>query len=430
MASQITVFSKINKSGKSYGYRFEIAPVDGKRKWCTKKGFKTKAEALQKGKQAQLEYETKGVVVNKSEISYSDFLDMWLNSLVGILKQSTIDNYEKKTRLYIKPYLGGKRLCNINKDDIKNLMVSLSENGRKDSDLGLADNTLSVIKGMIQKSFNYAIENSMLPNSPITGKFPMPRKESYVVQSKNKENPHVYIPEERMKQIFERFPEGSSAYIPLLIGYRCGLRIGEVYALTWDDINFETKTLTIRRQVQWYSNKNKSRNSPSKRIETGKDSNYGYWFFTNPKYNSCRTIGIDDTLLEILKKQKDKQEKAKAYYDEHYFNYYEDENGRITRKETDTILNFINVRESGEYINPRTMQHTSQVIHNQLEYPEFDFHSLRHTHATMLAENGASPQFIQNRLGHKNLSVTLNTYFHFTNKMEKDGCDILDKMYL
>lgn len=53
-----------------------------------------------------------------------------------------------------------------------------------------------------------------------------------------------------MKEIFERFPEGSSVFLTLMFGYKCGLRIGEAFAVTWNDINFENKTLCVRRQVQ------------------------------------------------------------------------------------------------------------------------------------------------------------------------------------
>lgn len=51
-----------------------------------------------------------------------------------------------------------------------------------------------------------------------------------------------------MGAIFKRFPYGSSSYIPLLIGYRCGLRIGETFGLLWDDIDFEAKTLIVARE--------------------------------------------------------------------------------------------------------------------------------------------------------------------------------------
>ena len=60
--------------------------------------------------------------------------------------------------------------------------------------------------------------------------------------------PHSYLTEEKMGAIFKRFPYGSSSYIPLLIGYRCGLRIGETFGLLWDDIDFEAKTLIVARE--------------------------------------------------------------------------------------------------------------------------------------------------------------------------------------
>lgn len=56
------------------------------------------------------------------------------------------------------------------------------------------------------------------------------------------------------------------------------------------------------------------------------------------------------------------------------------------------------------------MQHTSSVIHHQLVFPDFDIHSLKVTHATMLIENGAPVKHVQERLGHKKLEVTMQKY--------------------
>ena len=103
--------------------------------------------------------------------------------------------------------------------------------------------------------------------------------------------------------------------------------------------------------------------------------------------------------------------------------------GRFEEIEELTPVHFVGVRRDGEFINSRTMQHVSGVIHNQMDYPQFDFHSLRHTHATMLAENGASPMYVRNRLGHKNMDVTLRVYYHYTERMSEQGKQVLSSMY-
>ena len=105
-------------SGKTvYEYRFEIASVNGKRKWKSKSGFKTKTEAKQAGKLAQQTYENVGQAIEPSNISYSDFLDEWIEQDCKLTcKLSTLQSYEKKIRLYIKPNLGSYRLKNITKN--------------------------------------------------------------------------------------------------------------------------------------------------------------------------------------------------------------------------------------------------------------------------------------------------------------------------
>ena len=74
------------------------------------------------------------------------------------------------------------------------------------------------------------------------------------------------------------------------------------------------------------------------------------------------------------------------------------------------------------------MQHVSHIARHELEIPKFDYHSLRHTHATMLAEKGASPKYVQYRLGHKNIQVTMQIYQHLTDKMSEEGARLLDTL--
>lgn len=86
----------IKKRGKVYQYQFEIAPVKGKRKWITKSGFKTKAEAQEEGNKAYTEYLTAGVPFKECTISYSDYLDYWIDNYCKLnLKYNTIKDYKR-----------------------------------------------------------------------------------------------------------------------------------------------------------------------------------------------------------------------------------------------------------------------------------------------------------------------------------------------
>ena len=138
---------------------------------------------------------------------------------------------------------------------------------------------------------------------------------------------------------------------------------------------------------------------------------------------------MDSQLTELLVRERNRQLGAAAYFGGRYKRYYEDPGKRIIEKQTEREVDFICRRENGEYINLRTMQYTTQIIHDHLHLPEFDFHSLRHTHATMLVESGAPLKYVQLRLGHKKIDVTMNIYQHLTDALREQGNSVIETMY-
>ena len=167
---------------------------------------------------------------------------------------------------------------------------------------------------------------------------------------------YLNIPPERIEQIFRRFPEGTSDYIPMQFGYKCGMRLGEAFAVCWEDIDFEKHTVYINKQIQW-------------------DNKEKYWYFSNPKYNSFRTVELDSELYDTLVRAHDRQERARAFYDNYYCNLYLNAKNVINTEGDGVIIHPIAVRENGTLISPRTMQHTSKIIHHEFGYPDFTFHS-------------------------------------------------------
>ena len=230
---------------------------------------------------------------------------------------------------------------------------------------------------------------------------------------KSRSAPHVYIPPEQMERVFKRFPEGSSSYLPILIGYKCGLRIGEAFGLTWDCIDLEAKKLTVQQQILW-EEKNK------------KSGEEGYWYFTAPKYESNRTIELSQDVTDALRREKERQEKNRIRYEELFTEYYRDERGILCKEPTGECVDLVMRRECGDIIISRNMQYVDRVAQKELGIAGFNYHSLRHTHATILAEKGASPKYVQHRLGHKNIQVTMQIYQHLTEKMSEEGAKLLD----
>lgn len=415
MAQVNTRNRKRADNSSNWEYWFEIAPQGGKRKRISKSGFKTKSEALKAGTAALSMYDNTGHAFTASDISFSDFLDLYVEKYcIRELAEETCKGYKKKIRLYIKPFMGHYRLKDVTPLILNDLFQSLKDNG-------YSRNTLVGISAVLSGAFKYAVSPLQFIQSSPMMYVKLPKNyetkqtsvESVRTDGKNNgavrgDNKHIYIPKEWIDKIFERFPEGHVDHLPLLLGYRLGLRLGEAYALTVEDFDFEKKTVRVERQIQY---------SEERRC----------WYFKNPKFDSKRTVSADDDLLRVIREKIESIENNRREYAELYTQNYINENNELS--DSGIPINLINVRDDGTYVQPRSMQHCSRVIHYDIGFKEFDYHSLRHTHASDLAVAGANPKFVQARLGHKSIKVTMEIYQHLTEEMERQGADILNNMF-
>ena len=216
------------------------------------------------------------------------------------------------------------------------------------------------------------------------------------------------------------------------------MRISEVFALTWDDIDFEKRTLSVNKQVV----KRNFGADVRKVIEKkGKKEQRSSWYFTTPKTPaSVRTVPFGETLYQALKAEHLNQRKNEIKYGEYFTAHY-------LKKETDEKKNdmfrivpvqkcvdnqlqrvwMICITENGQYTSTDSFKYCSRVIHKELQLA-FDFHSLRHTHATMLIEAGANIKNVQTRLGHTNIQTTLQTYVHDTEKMAEQSVELFEQI--
>ncbi|MEG0971481.1 MAG: tyrosine-type recombinase/integrase [Lachnospiraceae bacterium] len=140
--------------------------------------------------------------------------------------------------------------------------------------------------------------------------------------------------------------------------------------------------------------------------------------------------------MKDAKKQKNMNRmKYGEYYTEHYLKEEVDEKGDPMQRIIPAaralqcalpMADMVCVRENGEYCSTDSFKYCARVIHNELKLA-FNYHSLRHTHATMLIENGANIKDVQERLGHTDIQTTLNTYVHNTDVMRNETVDIFEK---
>ncbi len=369
------------KRGDTWSYYFDMGTVDGKRKKKEKGGFRTRKEADDELRNAMTEFKKCGSIVDESNISVADYFDYWFKEYVLInLKYNTQQAYIIVIDNHIKPLLGAYKLKSLTPAKLQEFLTCKYLNGFAKNSLG---NFYGVLSGALKTAvypYQFIKENPM----------------QYVKMPKFHNTPNdkddlKVITLKQFNKIIERFPQGSNFYIPLQIGFSTGMRAAEVCGLTWDCIDLENNTIKVEKIL----------------IGKGK----GIWEFGTPKSSSSnRTITIGKTLVNILKRNQLWQKSNKLKYGDHY-------------KKTD----FVCTKENGENITTDSLKYLSRVVNYELGI-RFHFHSLRHTHATMLLESGAEPKDIQARLGHSKLATTMDTYSHVTAKMKNDTVNIFENM--
>ena len=388
-------------------YRITISSKGG-RKYLERGSFRTKREAIDAGNEHEIKLKRGEEIFKPVKITYGDMAEEWLTTYAPTMyKQNTIKTHKKTLKNYILPVL---KDYDVNAIDTKMIQQIINEEAPKHTKYGL-----DKIHSSLAKTFDYGIVSGYIAKDPLNGVL-MPKIRSVVAQSVKPSRKQKACPKELVNAIFNRFPEGHPCHIPLLLGYRCGLRLGEAYGLTIDDIDRKERKLYVRRQIQFNEETNEL-------------------YFTDLKYcnpGEFRVIDLDMDTWRQLMRHINKVESLRSILN--HKQYYVSDR-RVINEHSGEPVYLLNVRlQDGSYITPRTMMHVGRVIHGKESTFDavdtgWDFHMLRHTHASECIAAGMPPESVRKRLGHKRLDTTYRFYVHETEAQQDLARSVLEAMY-
>ena len=417
----------VQKRGKVYQYQFAIASIDGKRKYKNKSGFRTKSEAIEAGVKAYNEYINVGHCIEPSKMSYSDYLDYWMKEHCEInLKYHTIQAYQNIIKNHIKPKLGFYMLSQLTTSVIQEFINNIY------LEKGFSKNFLKNILKVLKGSLGYATDVVGFIKVNPSLKVRLPK---YDIPDSD---PVYILSNEEVEKILERFSNNPCVYYAFLSAYYTGLRVSEVFGLTWDDIDFVKRTITVNKNIL----KKNQAGGTKKRLISGNSTTVWY-FGTCKTKGSYRTIEIGDTLLKALKKYKEEQIQNRKDYGDTYMKHYKKiVNNPYNNKPEIKIINayaelevpleevkLVFLKKNGVFEGTDSCKYPFKVIHYELGIP-CRFHDFRDTHATRLIEAGADIKAVSKRLGHSNIRTTYEIYVKVTTKMESDTVEKFESIGL
>lgn len=361
---------------------------------------------------------SKNPVAPAQPVLLSQLLDRWQEHewKEGSLALGTMNNYMSVVRTLKNMPVSRMPVQSIDTHNLQVLFDSLSTGYyRLDGGFvpGYTHSHILAFSAVLQGAFRYAVYPcGIISENPMqqvvlhkrmdeAGLFPSERQSEHSMK--------VLMPEQFQAIVKYLKEKKNPAVLPIVIAYYTGLRLGEVCALTWEDIDFREQCMTIRRSVML------------NRLEKNRLE------FTTTKRNKIRCVYFGERLKNMLLKAKEEQEKNRERIGKEYkYNYYEQVvvNNHFhyplyTRIETQNIpesfqkINLVCVREDGAYESRRTVSNVCFRLKNQLPGLEnFHFHMLRHTYTSNLLQAGARPKDVQELLGHSDISTTMNVYAH------------------
>jgi integrase len=301
-----------------------------------------------------------GLTFDAGSLTVGEYLVRWLShSVQDTVSQKTYERYESIVRVHLSPALGRIRLKALTPDHVRGLY-------REKLDSGLAPRSVLHIHRTLSKSLKQATDDGLIPrNAARSVKPPQPRREEMQPLSR-----------EQVRTLLDTV-KGDPMEALYVLAVTSGLRQGELLALKWEDVDLEgtNPTLEVRRNLS----ETRGRRS-----------------FVTPKSGRGRHLRLSRRAVSALgthrKRQLEERVRKAGLWEDH---------------------GLIFPSEIGSPMSGRNLYRAFKIRIKRASLPQtLRFHDLRHTCATLLLRQGVNPKFVQELLGHADISLTLNTYSH------------------
>ena len=335
---------------------------------------KSKRECAEK--LAALKAQLGGIPSDKlrPEMRFADWLDYWYEThCKPNIRTSTQSGYEDRVRLHIKPELGEIPLNRLTQNDLQQFYGRLKKNGRKrlteQYGAGLSDRMVRMCHAVCRSALERAVRDDLLRANPAIG-CKLPPKKAKEMQVLDREELQKFLIQAQADGYYELF----------LLDLCTGLRRGELIALQWDDLNFETGMLTVNKQAYTVN---------------------GELQIIPPKTKaSVRRLVLPPAVLAVL---------------------------REYHRKVDSRWMFPSPVKADRPITPGVARRRLQTILERADCKRVRFHDLRHTFATLALENGMDVKTLSAMLGHVSAVTTLDIYTHITSDMQRAAAASIDR---
>lgn len=314
-----------------------------------------------------------GGIDSAGDMTVEVWFDYWISEIKGNnIRRSTIDGLKQKFNSHIKPYIGHMILSEIKPIHCQSILNKMSSSHRT--------STINEVRACMHNFFESAVDNEIIYRNPVTKSVKRNGLES-------KEKRVLSIEEQR---IFLETAKAYSAYNQFSFILQTGIRVGELSALKWEDIDFRKGTMSICRNGRYIT--------PNAKWEFGK---------TKSKSGE-RKIPLTQEAIKILENQREKQAKMNIYHMDFRDLVFTGRNGRpIIKSEYNDMI---------------------RRICKSANINIFSIHTLRHTFATRCIEAGMKPKTLQSILGHANIRTTMDLYVHVTDEEQQKEFESVEKM--